>query len=942
MPGSGDLFGRDREVDAVVACLDGLASGPCGLLLEGEAGIGKTALWMAGVAAAAARSYLILSSRPAEAEAALSFAGLGDLLAGTIRSVVTGLPPPQQHALEVALLLTPPAGRPPAHRAVCAAFLGAIRGLAAGGPVLIAIDDLHWLDPATATVLGYALRRLTAEPVGLLASVRAGHDSAPLTAVGPRADRLTRLQLGPLPLADFEAVIRASVGGRLSRLTIRRIFETSGGNVFYGCELARALGLLDAEPPLSEPLPVPAGLQGVLTARIASLPADVQEVLLTASCLRSPTAALLERASGPSSWHAVQSAAAQGLVTIEGASVRFTHPLLASAIYSGVAPWQRREAHRTLSMVATNPEELARHQALAADGPDEDVAAALALAARAAIARGAPGAAAELAELAVAYTPARLGSASRRRRLAAAEYSFRAGDTSRARQGLEAVVADMPSGPRRAEALMLLAKVLLHDAGDPVAVPVLERALAEAAADRRLQARIHIGLARTCGFDLRYCANHADIGLALAEQAGDRALARQAQAEKMYADFMLGRDVRMDPPDHPIGGGPERAWSAVEDRGTTIVGVCLVRADLFDEGRRLLESALAAAQDEGDESSLPVLLAHLADLEVWAGNWQAAARYATQSWEAGEHVEHRAWRAATLYARALIDAHLGRIDVARTEAADGLAVATAAADDWAVMMLRAALGFAELSAGNSRAAAASLSGAVTLADRIGVAEPAAWRFDANYIEALVSVGDLDRAAERLAWLEARGRATGRRWTLATGARCRGLLLAARGNTPGALAALDEALVHHEQLAMPFERARTLLVTGQIQRRARHKAVARRHLDDALAIFASLPAPTWVARARAELSRIGLRPPAPLELTATEERIAALAASGQTNRQVAAALMLSPRTIEANLARAYRKLGVSSRAELGAAMVHRQVARPHLDVETPDSSDRRPA
>jgi DNA-binding CsgD family transcriptional regulator len=243
------------------------------------------------------------------------------------------------------------------------------------------------------------------------------------------------------------------------------------------------------------------------------------------------------------------------------------------------------------------------------------------------------------------------------------------------------------------------------------------------------------------------------------------------------------------------------------------------------------------------------------------------------------------------------------------------------------MFLHAALGFAELSAGNHSAAEASLSRAAGLAERIGLAEPAAWRFHANHIETLINLGDLERAEELLTWLERRGRATGRRWTLATAARCRGLLLAAQGDTAGAVQALDEALLHHQHLAMPFELGRTLLITGQIQRRAKRKALARQHLEQALGIFESLPAPTWAARAHAELSRIGLRPPAPLDLTATEERVAALAASGHTNRQVAAALFLSPRTVEANLARVYRKLGVSSRAELGAAMTRRESAEP---------------
>ena len=484
-------------------------------------------------------------------------------------------------------------------------------------------------------------------------------------------------------------------------------------------------------------------------------------------------------------------------------------------------------------------------------------------------------------------------------------------------------MADVPAGAERAKALMVLARVLLHDAGDVVAVPVLEEALAEASADRVLQARIHISLARTCGDDLRYCAGHAESGLALARQAGDQVLIRQALAEKVYADFMLGRGPHLDPGEMVMGAEPEREPSAVEERASTILGLCLVRADRFDEARRLLGQALQAAQQEGDEGSLPILLAHLADLECWAGNWQAAESYATQSWEVGEQVGQRAWRTITYYARALIDAHLGRTGTARAEAAEGLSVATAAGDDWAIMMLHAVLGFAELSVGSLQAAEASLSSAVGLADRIGLAEPAAWRFHANHIEAVIGLGDLDRAAGLLNWLEERGGATGRRWTLATAARCRALLLAAQGDTAGALQVLNEALRHHQHLAMPFELGRTLLITGQLQRRARRKALARQHLEHALGIFESLPATDWAARARAELSRIGLRPPAPLELTATEERVAALAAAGQTNRQVATALFLSRRTVEANLARVYRKLGISSRAELGAAMAHRE-------------------
>jgi DNA-binding CsgD family transcriptional regulator len=923
------VVGRDREQAAVAAFLDSLALGPSSLLLEGEAGIGKTTLWRAGITGAVAREYLVLSSRPAESEVTLSFAALGDLMDGVFDEVLPQLPSPQRRALEVALLLADPLGSPPDQRAVCVAFLGVIRQLSVSRPVVIAVDDLQWLDRPSAVALEFALRRLATEPVGLLASVRiqAEGQVTPWAVTGLPAERVRRLRVGPLAFAAFEVAIRERSGAPFSRLLIRRLFDAADGSPFFGLELARALDRLGAEPAPEEPLPVPADLQGVLSARLAVLSDDVRSVLLIASCLRSPTTAVLARASGRSAMAALKTAAAEGVVEVEGGRVRFTHPLLSSAIYSGESPERRCEAHRRLAKVVPSAEERARHLALSAEGPDRDVAAALGDAALAAAARGAPAAAAELAELAASRTPLDQAQARWRRRLDAGGYLFRAGDTARARRDLEALAEEMPAGKDRARALLVLATILLHDAGDPMAVPVLEKALAEADDDQLLRARIHISIARTCGDDLNYCARHAAAGLALAQQAGDPGLTSEALGQKMYADFMVGQDLDLElgyrALDLESGGRPAQ----VEERASMALGLCLVRADRFDEARRMFTATLQAAQEEGDESSVPVVLAHLADVECWTGNWGVAERYAAASWEAAEQVEHRAWRSMAVYARALVDAHLGRVAAARAEGQEGLALAASAKDAWALMILHGVLGFVEMSAGDLARAEASLSAAADLSDSIGLTEPAAWRFHANHVEAVIGVGELDRAESLLQRLDARGRQTGRAWTLATAARCRALLLAAHGDTNGAVQALDEAIRLHEGLAMPFELGRTLLVMGQTQRRAKRKLAARHSLELALGIFDSLPASLWVERTRSELSRIGLRPPAPLGLTATEERVADMAAAGQTNRQVAQALFLSPRTVEANLARVYRKLGVSSRAELGAAMTRRKPAPP---------------
>ena len=923
------LAGRDREMAEVAAFLDAVPAGPCGLLLEGAAGIGKTTVWSAGAALAVGRSFTVLASLPAESEATLLFAALGDLLDGVLDQALPLLPPPQRRALEVALLLADPAGSPPGQRAVAVAFLAVIRHLSAQAPVILAIDDLQWLDDPSATVLEFALRRLSGEPAGLLASIRiqAGGQAVSGVGMGLPTGRVTRLSMGPLALDAFEGALRASAGAGLSRFTIRRLFDACGGNPFYGLELARALRQAGAEPSPEEPLPVPADLNGVLSARLASLPAGARDVLLVAACLRSPTTMMLEQAGGTSVAESLRAAARQGVVRFEAARVRFTHPLFASAIYSAAPPGRRREVHRRLGEIAPNVEERARHLALSSDGPAENVAAALDQAAATAAARGAPDAAAELAELAATLTPPDRVPARWRRRVDAGAYLFRAGDTARARRDLEALAEEMPAGRDRAEALLVCAKIVAYDVGEAAAIPMLDQALGEASVSRILQARIHLEIARLSDADLPDAARHAEAGLVLAQLAGDPALTGAALVQKLYLDFWTGRGLGVELGEKALELEQTARPARVEDRAAMALGVCLKQADRFAEARHWFEQALHAAQEEGDESSLPHLLAHMADLECWAGNWPAAERYAAESWEVAEQVGHRAWRSVQLYVRALLDGHLGRVDAARAAASEGLSVATAARDPEMLMVLSGTQGFIELTAGNLEQAEASLSRAADLGDRIGFAEPAAWRFHANHIEAVIGRGDMNRAETLLGRLDGRGRATGRPWTLATAARCRALLLAARGDTSGAAQALEQALGHHQQLAMPFELGRTLLVMGQVQRRLKRKRVARDYLQRAQGIFDSLPSPPWAGRTRSELSRLGLRPPAPLTLTATEERVAALAAAGHTNRQVAQALFLSPKTVEASLARVYRKLGISSRAELGAAMARPQPSRP---------------
>jgi DNA-binding CsgD family transcriptional regulator len=272
-------------------------------------------------------------------------------------------------------------------------------------------------------------------------------------------------------------------------------------------------------------------------------------------------------------------------------------------------------------------------------------------------------------------------------------------------------------------------------------------------------------------------------------------------------------------------------------------------------------------------------------------------------------------QAFLLSSRALVHALRGHTDQGRSLAEEGLAIAKRGRLYPAMQFNTSVLAFVDLSLGRHAAVHARLGPLADMLAKVGMSEPGILRFVPDEIEALVALGELERATLILDAFEARAMALQRTWSLATAARCRGLVESARGAVPAATGALETALHLHQKMDEPFELARTLLVAGQIHRRNRQKRASKHALERALEIFEQLGTPLWAAKARAELARVGIRPAAPLALTPTEERVAQLVADGKTNREVAAELFVSRRTVEDNLSRMYRKLGVRSRAEL---------------------------
>jgi DNA-binding CsgD family transcriptional regulator len=912
------LIGRDEELNAVRAFLAGTRDGPAVVLLEGEAGIGKTTVWEAALATEGAR-HEVLRARPAEGEMALSFAALSDLLAGVLEAALPGLPAPQRRALEVALLLEPGGERPPEQRAVAAGFLGAVRALARSHQVLVAIDDVQWLDGPSATVLAFALRRLEGARVDFLLAERV-EPGAP-RALGldrpPPELKVERVRIEPLSLAALQRLVHIQLGATFSRPVLRRIHDTSGGNPFFALELARAVEGLEPPAP-GEPLPVPDKLHVLVEQRLSGLPEETGEALLAAALLGQPTLARLEAAVGPDAARALRPAVEARVARIERERVRFEHPLLASGLVDSADARRCRELHRRLAEVAEEPEERARHLALAAEGPDEAVAATLAAAARAVAARGAPEAAAELADRARRLTPPNLVRQRGERAAAAGWHAWQAGDARRARELLQEGAAACPSGPRRAKVLDSLVRLEVQSGNSRIVPDLCCAALREAGDDTGLRAALHEILAWALLLmreDVHAAAHNARLAVELAERLDDPVQLSDALSVQAQSEFLLGGGLpsapmeralalRWDDPSERALRNPQLHWSLL-----------LQCADRLDEARGNLDDAHRHALTRGDESALPWIRMRLSQVELQAGNWQSALAHADSGYADSVQTGQDAQVATLLCARALVEAHLGRADEAQPAAERGLAQAERFGDGIGARLGRWALGHLALSGGDSAAAEQVLGALWRQSRAAGIVEPGENRYLGDYAEALVALERLDDADEVAAELERRGEELDRPAVLAVAARCRGLVACARGELDRALGELEGALALHEQVMLPFQHARTLLALGGAQRRARQRRKARVTLEACLASFAQLGAVLWELRAKSELARIAGRSPAPTELTPTELRVAKLVAEGRTNREVAAALVVTERTVETHLSHIYRKLGVRSRTEL---------------------------
>ncbi len=833
---------------------------------------------------------------------------------------LSGVPAPQRDALEVALLEAEPGPRPPQRRALLAGFCSVLFELAADGVLLVAVDDLQWLDQPSQAALGFALRRLGRRPIGFACSLRTGERSGLTAGLAGALEEsgAERVRLGPLSVGALHELLAGKLGRNLARPAVVRIAGAARGNPFYAVEVARELPGRGAEA-FGDVLPVPEDLSSLVAARVRRLPRATRDALLVAAALSSPRLGLLDRA-------ALDPAEATGLIEVGGEQVLFSHPLFAESIYGSASMPKRRELHRELAPLVGDPEDRARHLALGAEQPSEEIAIELEGAAERSVSRGAPDAAAELLELAVRLTPP--GSErTQLRALAAANCHFHAGDRPRARSLAEQVLAGSPAGPVRGGALQVLGEVRYHEDSFREAVPLFEEALSLLRDDARA-VEVHINLAYA-HWNLGNMADAAVHAHAAAEAAGSVApagLVAAALAASALADFYLDRPLdrarlesalALEDPDQPV---------VIAMRPSLIVAVVEFFSDNLERAATLFAALRQRTLELGQEGNRMRLAAELSMLERTRGELGIALKFCNESYEIARMLGSTTAQALALAERCYVRASLGDVEGPRGDADLVLTMQQHTDVGFAAPWVHSAVAFLELSTGNAAAAHKSLESFAVLIERSGSTNPAASTMVLpDEIEALVALCELKRAEALAAMLERHGRRHDRGSVLARAARCRSLLAAANGDLPTAEREVEQALVQHARARMPLEHARTLLVKGQIERRCKQKRAARESFRQALEDFESIGARLWSQRARMELERTGVRHSEGDALSPTELRVAELAAAGLTNERIADSVFISAKTVEANLARVYRKMGIRSRAELGRAMAERHPA-----------------
>ena len=708
---TGDVIGRESERAILTRFLDSIPTGPSALLLSGDPGIGKTTVWKEGLAGAQLRRYRTLSCGPVEAETRLSYAALGDLLEPILEEAAPRRAGATASGPRGGPLALPEIRCPSRPAAVSLAVLGCLRSVASTSPVVVAVDDIQWMDLPSVRVLQFVVRRLKDEQVGLMTAARGARaDDDPLGVVSAFAeDRVHAVHVGPLSLDALERVLRAKVGEGFSRTTLLSLHEMSGGNPFFAKEIGLALLRRGGDVTAGERLPIPDRLQVLIEDRLGGLPPRTVEALEVVSALSAPTFDAIAAAIAPS--RGVDDRLGPAIDARRRGGRRRPPPVHPPAPGVRRLPKDRHwsgvdELHARLATIVHDPEERARHLALSVEGPDVAVAGALRKPRRSPVP----------AEHRSPRPSSGRWPAEPRRRTEhedlvrrthqAGLAHYDCGDIALARSVLEQAVDLSMAGPARARVLLDLGMGLAEAEGWRGAWAVFEAARSEAGDDLALKALIeqNLGYAWLFRGDLAASERHARAALELAEELQDPRVMAEAFQAYPFVEFLLGHGVDQELLDRGVAleGHMEGEFESHVLRASFVVAQLLKFTDRLDEARRTFTELLGDAVAHGVTGPIPQILYHLAELECRAGNWDAAMEHARESRAAAQRIGMGALSSEGHFAVGLVEAHLGRADPARLEALEGLRVAEAAGEILLLIPNLSVLGFLELSLGRLR------------------------------------------------------------------------------------------------------------------------------------------------------------------------------------------------------------------------------------------------
>jgi len=880
-------------------------------VITGAPGIGKTTLWRAAAGTQPASTTLLRTTGLQAGQAGL--ANLADLLDPVTGALLPRLPPPQAGALRAALGLAA-ADVPVTATLLELATVGLLRELAEAG-LLVAVDDEQWVDPDSLRLLESAVVRLKDAPVRWLVAVRSGHTGRGLAQIlehelGAAA---ARVDLAGLDDAALSALVMDRFPGRWSPGVLHRVVALAAGSPYAALELARETAAQGGHDGTAVQLP--ATLADSLRSRLGRLSRPVLAVVQTAAVAETPTRALLRTIAGGAADGRVDEALEAGVLHAAPPDpvLRFSHPLLREAAGSMLTGPGRRRLHRAIGAAVADPDQAAWHLARGADEPDETLAERAEQAARQASARGAPARAAALAQAAAELTPGPGSLPSWRRRISWLERLVAAAEFEQARQLSEKWAAHVPPS---LHGRLTLVRADVETTDLEAACGLFTEAFTELAGrDPARAAQAGTEMCFLLGIGQRRLGearSRTPAVIAQARAAGNPVVLRQTLATAGFLAALAGEPGAGDQLREAVRLPGFTDMPSPYDAPETTLGLWHLCRGELGPARDLLTAVIDVAERQGSQESAGGIRAHLGELEWRAGNWDAAAAHAA-AFARWSRESSYGQEGPPAFATSLVEAGRGNLGRAREIAATGVAQAEAQGDWGFAAQCRMVLGLAELSAEDPAAALRWLEPVADMLQDGGIGEPSAFPFTPDLIEAWAATGQLNRAAGRLAWLQQAARRLDHPWARITAGRAEAALRLAERDPAAAIRAAAAVIPEARERGLPFELGRCLLALGTAQRKARQRRDAAVTLEEAAAVFAALGAPQWQALAQAQRARLAPRPGT--TLTPTEQRIADLVAAGQTNPEIAATLYVSVKTVEANLTRIYRKLGLRSRVEL---------------------------